>query len=74
MFTRPPKVIALGRMLTSFHKKHKESSTHDEAVEAMFSLIKSSPPGWWQTLVHQCEKKEVREILRIIISSVSFFC
>ena len=46
IYTRSPKVTAFRRMLTRSFEKHKESKTHDDAVETMFSLAKSRASGW----------------------------
>ncbi len=54
-------------------KKHKESKTHLEAVEAMITLPKSTPDvGELLSSIHKNEKEEARNVLKTIISSVRF--
>ena len=58
---------------TRAFKKHKESKTHIEAVEAMIILPKTtSDVGELLSSSHKSEKQEARDILKIIISSVRF--
>ncbi len=58
---------------TRTFKKHKESKTHLEAVEAMITLPKSTPDvGELLSSIHKNEKEEARNVLKTIISSVRF--
>lgn len=53
-------------------KKHQESKTHREAVEAMVTLQKTTPDVG--ELLSKAQKKEetAREMLRIILSTVRY--
>ncbi len=59
---------------TRTFKKHKESKTHLEAVEAMITLPKSTPDvDELLSSIHKNEKEEARNVLKTIISSVRFW-
>ena len=54
-------------------KKHQESKTHREAVEAMVTLLNTTPDvGELLSKVHKKEKETARDMLRIILSTVRY--
>jgi hypothetical protein len=72
----PPKVskgYCNWKDATSAFRKHQESETHCEAVEAMITLPKTtSDVGELLSKAHKEEKELARDMLRSILSSVRY--